>query len=212
MVKWVVVSALIAVSVMGCRATVPPEVLKAYQGRMLYTCCNMHYESGDINDANYYVGTLLPLGSQATVQKLTARSVTFAADGHPLTLTQAYGTAQESFQAYLDKVLVSDDPKVKLATWPQAVQDAVRQAHVEVGMTRDEVIMSLGYPPTHRTPSLNDTTWTYWYNRWVTYQVVFDESGKVRQIIGSPSPTTNSPIPAAPPPRAAPPPAKKKHR
>jgi hypothetical protein len=210
-----IITVLIATGVMGCArmGSVPPEMLQKYQGRTLYTCCNIHYESSDVSDANYYVGALLPAGSAAQVQGLKPRSVTFTADGHPLTLTQSYGTAQETFEVYLDKVLVADDPKGKLATWPKAVQDAVRQSHVEVGMTRDQVIMSLGYPPTHRTPSLNDTMWTYWYNRWVTYQVVFDATGKVQQVVGSPSPTTNTPIPPEPASRSAPAPSKsKKHK
>ena len=207
-----VVMALIVMGVIGCRAAAPPELVQKYQGRTLYTCCNIHYEGNDITDANYYTGTLLPAGTQVQIQKVGARSVTFTADGRTLTLTQSYGTAQESFQAYLDKVLVSEDPRVKLATWPRAVQDAISQAHVEQGMTRDQVIMSLGHPPTHRTPSLNDATWTYWYNRWVTYQVVFDDSGKVKQVVGSPAPTTNTPIPAAAPaPARAPAPSKKRH-
>ena len=167
-------SAMILSSLFGCAASAPPEVLKAYQGRTLYTCCNMHYESADISDANYYSGTLLPAGSQAQVQNMKGRSVTFTADGHPLTLTQSYGTQQETFQAYLDKVLVADDPKAKLASWPKAVQNVVRQGQVEVGMTRDQVIMSLGYPPTHRTPSLNDPVWK------ILVQPLGDVSGRLR--------------------------------
>jgi len=36
------------------------------------------------------------------------------------------------------------------------------------------VLMSLGYPPVHRTPSLDAPQWTYWENRWVSYVVYFD--------------------------------------
>ena len=61
-------------------------------------------------------------------------------------------------------------------------------------MTRDQVILSLGYPPTHRTPSLREREWTYWYNRWVTYKVVFGDSGKVADVVGRPAPTAQMPI------------------
>ena len=47
-------------------------------------------------------------------------------------------------------------------------------------MTRDQVLMSLGYPPAHRTPSLEGPTWTYWQNRWATMVVVFDGDKVVR--------------------------------
>jgi len=205
-----IVGAVILSGLLGCPATVPPEVLQKYQSKTLYTCCNIHHEKNDINDANYYVGTLLPLGTPAQVQGLGNRSATFSAGGTTLTLTQSYGTAQESFEVYLDKILVSEDPKAKVATYPQAVQDAIRDARVEKGMTRDQVILSLGYPPTHKTASLNDRLWTYWYNRYVTFQVAFDEAGKVSNVVGGSAPTTNVPIPDAPAPRATP--ATKKRR
>jgi len=51
-------------------------------------------------------------------------------------------------------------------------------------MTRDQVLLSLGYPPTHRTPSLSGPEWTYWYNRWITFKVVFDDKGVVSNLIG----------------------------
>jgi hypothetical protein len=41
-------------------------------------------------------------------------------------------------------------------------------------MTRDQVLMSLGYPPAHRTPSLDSPQWTYWQNRWQSFVVDFN--------------------------------------
>ena len=41
-------------------------------------------------------------------------------------------------------------------------------------MNREQVLMSLGYPPAHRTPSLDGPTWTYWANRFATFMVHFD--------------------------------------
>jgi hypothetical protein len=49
-------------------------------------------------------------------------------------------------------------------------------------MTRDQVLMSLGYPPAHRTPSLSASTWTYWQNRWVTMVVAF-EGDRVSRVV-----------------------------
>ena len=41
-------------------------------------------------------------------------------------------------------------------------------------MTKQQVIMALGYPPAHRTPSIDGPMWTYWANRWATFEVYFD--------------------------------------
>lgn len=187
-------------SVVGCQKAMSPELLKQYQSRTLYTCCNIFHESDQINDANYHVGQMVPLGSSAQVQDAARKGVTFLAGGTKLTLTQAYGQNEESFQQYIDKILVPLDPKAKLMSFPKDVQDAINDSRVEVGMSKEQVLMSIGYPPTHRTPSTTSNTWTYWWNRWVTYTVQFDDSGKVSGITGSNAPTRNQPIKAEPAP------------
>ncbi len=208
MKRFAIVLGIVAVA--GCKAALPPQVLQSYQNRTLYTCCNIHHETEDINDANSWVGTMIPLGSPAQVQSAARNTVTLVAGGTTLRLQHRYGAGEESFQQYLDKLLVPDDPKLKLARFPRSVQDAIKDGRVEKGMTREQVVLSLGYPPTHRTPTLSAPTWTYWYNTWVTYQVVFDDAGVVSNVIGQPAPTRNEPIkPDAPPPAAAAP--KKKH-
>ena len=105
------------------------------------------------------------------------------------------------------------DPRIAFATFPKQVQEAITDGRVERGMTKEQVIMSLGYPQTHRTASTDANTWIYWYNRWVTYQVQFGADGKVSNIVGSPAPTRNEPIVAATPtPAPAARPGRKKGR
>ena len=201
---------LVALSaVVGCRPAVSPQVLQSYQNRTLYTCCNIHHEGQDISDANYYVGTMVPLGAGVKVQSAGRTSLTFTADGTLLTLSEDYGREQEPFQQYFDKVLVSEDPKPRVARFSHSVQQAIHDSRVEKGMTREQVILSLGYPPAHRTPSTAASEWTYWYNRWVTYKVVFDDTGKVSNVVGRPAPTQDTPVQEDKPP---PPAVKKKHK
>ncbi len=195
----------------ACKPALTPETLQQYQSRTLYTCCNFYHESDAINDANYHVGTIVPLGSPVQVQAAGRNSITFTAAGTKLTLSHDYGKDQEPFQQYVDKVLVPGDPRSKLASFPRSAQDAIRDGRVEKGMTREQVILSLGYPATHRTPSTAAPEWTYWYNRWVTYKVAFDDTGKVANVIGRPAPTEDRPItPNAPPPRPTSKPKKRK--
>ena len=179
------------------RAAPPSPALQQLEGRSLFTCCNLHYEKQDINDANYWVGKLLPAGTPVRIEKTADGAVTFSAGDVQLTLTHEYGTKEESFDQYLAKVLVADDPKPRVAAYPPAVRRAIENAKVEVGMTRAQVLLSLGYPPTHRTAGVEAREWTYWYNRWVTYKVAFDDSGKVSEVIGRPAPTAEVPIPNA---------------
>jgi len=206
-VVWV--AALVAI--VGCHKGPAPEMVSQYQGRSLFTCCNIHYETDEINDANYYVGTTIPYGTPVTIQGVGSDSVTFVADGKKLTLVHRYGRDQESMQQYIDKVLVAGDPKPRVAGYSHSAQDAIKEGRVERGMTRDQVICSLGYPATHKTPSIDSREWTYWYNRWVTYKVAFDDAGKVATVIGRPAPTHDQDVKddSPPPPPASKAPAKK---
>jgi len=190
----------VVVFIAACKQPAPPGLLQEYQSRSLMTCCNMHYETDEVNDANYFVGSTIPAGTPVQVQAMSGNSVTFIADGKKLTVVHSYGRDQESMQQWVGKLLVADDPKAKLTTFPKSAQQAIRDGRVEKGMTREQVIMSLGYPPTHRTASTTSNEWTYWYNRWVTYKVQFDNQGLVANVIGRPAPTQDQPIQPDPTP------------
>lgn len=182
----------------GCHPAVSPEQLHEWQSRTLFTCCNLYYESDRISDANYHVGSTLPFGSPASVTAMTNDSITFTAGATPLTIVHSYGLDQESAQQYFGKILVPTDPHTTFAAYPRDVQAAITDGRVEIGMTKEQVIMSLGYPPTHRTASTALNTWVYWQNRWVTYQVQFAADGTVSGFVGN-APTHNQPIVAATP-------------
>lgn len=161
--------AVLAITALSCQAMRGPEPIPPqWQGATLYTCCNLHYERPEINDANYYVGSLLAFGSPAQVQKVTKNSVTIRSGATDVTLIHSYGAAQETSQQYFDKMLLTTDPHTTFDTYPKDVQSAIQNSRVEIGMTKPQVIMSLGYPATHRTASTDLNTWTYWYNRWVS--------------------------------------------
>jgi hypothetical protein len=50
------------------------------------------------------------------------------------------------------------------------------------GMTKDGVRIALGYPALHRTPSLDESEWVYWKNRFDTKVIEFDSRGTVKAI------------------------------
>jgi outer membrane protein assembly factor BamE (lipoprotein component of BamABCDE complex) len=164
--------------------------MQQLSGQSFFTCCNLHYDNQDISDANYWVGKLLPAGTLVRVGEVTESAVALSAGDLKLKLTHEYGTDEEPLDQYLGKVLVKNDPKPRIATYQKAVRRAIMYGKVEIGMTREQVLLSLGYPTTDRTPSLQDREWTYWYNqRGDRYKVAFDEAGKVSGVIGRPAPT-----------------------
>lgn len=85
-----------------------------------------------------------------------------------------------SIDEYLDKI-TSVEP-TSLEGLSTLDHKGVAEGVALVGMSRKGVMAALGYPATHRTPSLDATTWVYWGNRFKTIGVDFDDAGKVKAV------------------------------
>jgi hypothetical protein len=55
---------------------------------------------------------------------------------------------------------------------------AIRSGIIVDGMTPKAVLIAYGYPPEHRTPTLDKPVWIYWRNKFATINVCFDENQK----------------------------------
>lgn len=60
--------------------------------------------------------------------------------------------------------------------------EGVKDGKAMPGMTKQGVLAALGYPASHRTPSLQSNEWIYWRNRFRTLAVDFDVDGIVTQV------------------------------
>ena len=56
--------------------------------------------------------------------------------------------------------------------------DAIKQGIVNKGMRKKAVIVSYGYPPEHKTPSLDHDDWVYWMTTMRKKTICFDSNGK----------------------------------
>jgi hypothetical protein len=56
--------------------------------------------------------------------------------------------------------------------------DAIRAGKIVDGMASNAVLIAYGYPPEHRTPTLDRTIWVYWSNKFTSFNVCFDEAQK----------------------------------
>ena len=53
-------------------------------------------------------------------------------------------------------------------------------------MTQVQVVVSLGYPPAHETPSLEAERWKDWYGNFDTFLVIWDDQLRVREALADP--------------------------
>jgi hypothetical protein len=169
----------------GCHgAGVQPGKAALREG---FTCCNLHHEDDWINDGNYAELPMIPAGAPVKLFGYGGDRADVLIDGKPFRLGHDYGRAQESLQQWVAKIVVASDPKLKIADYPAGAQEAIRLGMVMPGMTKEQVVMSLGYPLTSENASLNAPVWRYWISSFEEYQILWGKDGLVREVVAAPT-------------------------
>ncbi|MGA2189055.1 MAG: hypothetical protein ABSH33_11005 [Steroidobacteraceae bacterium] len=163
-----------------------PETLP----RQGFACCVLHYSRDWINDGNYAELPMIPAGTPIEVLNYGSNRAYVKIDGKPMRLGHDYGRDQESLEVWVRKIVVNDDPRPRIATYPPAVQAAIHEGKVMVGMTREQAIAAVGYPLTSENVSLNDPVWRMWRSTHGEYDLNFDMDGRVKSIGGDDSVTS----------------------
>lgn len=171
----------------GCGgAKLSPEVQKAVESHeKMYTQLNMHMNPGrggkqTVETTNYSIGILIPINSEVTLSEVSSNTVVFVYNGIEVTLiSKAKYTGldmQQTIDRYFGKTQIS------LGKFTNAELDAIKNSETKIGMSKEAVLLSRGYPPSHVTPSLDGDTWTFWKTRW-NKEIVQFKDGKVEKII-----------------------------
>ena len=156
-----------------------------YEG---YLCCNMRSDGSWISDSNYAEGgkRVIPAGTPVKVTGYGRYRVKVQVDGQKQEIGNDYSRDLDN-AAFAARYVVREDPKAAIATWPAKVQEAVRQSKVAPGMTRDQVIASLGYPISSENPDLESPLLRYWLGSFAEFQLHFGGNGRLRDITTDPS-------------------------
>ena len=171
--------------VLAAAAACAPFAALAQELPSGYTCCNLHYEKDWISDANFRNLPMIPAGAKIRVLDYGSNRASVEIDGKPMRIGHDYGRREESVQQYIQKLVVKNDPKAKIAKYPEKVRNAIKEGTVVPGMTREQVIISVGYPPTHKTPSLDASVWNLWGSRVGRYEVHW-KGNAVDRLVGTP--------------------------
>jgi outer membrane protein assembly factor BamE (lipoprotein component of BamABCDE complex) len=149
-----------------------------------FTCCTFHHDGDWISDANWFIHPKIPPGTPIRIVSYGDWHANVDIGGRRMSLGLDYGRKQ-NLRSWAKLMIVAEDPKERIDAWPASVQEAVKAGKVALGMTKEQVIAALGYPPAHATPSLNAVQWKYWYSTHGTYLVSWDETGQVSEVRGS---------------------------
>ena len=177
--------AILATLTVACEPTRSSRARSAEDRPSAYLCCTLRFNgSHEASDANYDYPdkVVIPAGTPVHDVWLTSAKAEFVPEGGTTTysLQFRYGRAAMSPGAFYGMIFLSDDPLARLRA-DAAVREAIRDGRLLPGMTKGEALMARGYPPAHRTPSINGDEWLYYSQRSLCERVRFVD-GRIASI------------------------------
>ena len=89
-------------------------------------------------------------------------------------------------EQFADRLFVRDDPRPRIASWPAEVQAAVAAGKVMTGMTKEQVVASIGHPRADRMRDAQGRNWVYRATRDDDdFDLDFDAEGRVVAVNAS---------------------------
>jgi len=181
--KLSMILSLIAILIISSGCVSIPEPI----AEPCYTAHNIWFENPqEIFAINYKRGVLIPAGTKVNnISRHTDPDVIrFTAEGfgrlsieivprwQPGLTTKELVDRTFSSQVFDEMVLGFTDQEIEL----------IKKGEVDIGMSKKAVLISYGYPPLHKTRSLNNKIWFYWLSRTRQQMIVFDQNWRVSQI------------------------------
>lgn len=155
-------------------AKVLPPPAAAVVRKEYYTRYSFMHEDGEHSATNYWRGTLVPINTRVKLLKLKKNSFTIQLleNGAKITVKNKPEYTNRNGQQVADEMLAEQPTQIDL--YGRAMAEAIRAGTPRLGMTKTQVLLARGYPPSHETPSLSGARWKYWQNRFGTQTLVFD--------------------------------------
>jgi len=148
-------------------ALITPEVGSSY-----YTRYNFWVEKERSLTTNYSRGELIPFNTKVTLEAVGKKKIVLNVDGRTLTLINVRKHTQRDPSAIASELL--SQTKISLAGIAKSRQSDMQSGVLRLGMSKDQAIMTRGYPPRHKTPSTKSNNWVYWTSRFVQRTIVFE--------------------------------------
>jgi hypothetical protein len=173
----------ITLALVGAAASVAVQAQPLRDG---FLCCNMRSDGSWISDINYLAGKqLVPAGTPVKITGYGRQRVLVEFEGKKQAIGNDY-SRNLPLEAFAARYVVDADPARRLETFPPKVREAVKAGRLMRGMTREQVLMAVGYPITSYTPDLDAPLWRYWISRSGEYQVFWSDDGRLDKVFGPP--------------------------
>lgn len=149
----------------------------------IYTQTNLHPDEQRkrLYSINYQQSGFIPRCTEVELLDVSKKKLIFKANNEEY--QYLYHKASGSFDENIKKYFDTSCKKSKLRKLTAIDKEGLEAGKVFKGMTKDGVILAIGYPPVHKTKSLEEKRWKYWTSRFGTLDIIFDKNNKVKKII-----------------------------
>jgi hypothetical protein len=132
---------------------------------------------------NYQQDGLIPVCSEVALLDRNRKRLVFSveATGKQYEYYHHEKAAAEPFPDHLARYFGTRCPRDEIAKLPAIDRQGIEQGKALVGMSKRGVVLAMGYPPKHVTPSLDADRWVYWTNRVNRVAVLFQD-GRVSSV------------------------------
>jgi len=168
-----IVSIAILLMFSGCRTSITPEQ-KVYikQHSVVYTQVPIWITKKNIAyGTNYNNGILIPINSPITVIAVNNKKIKFKYQNSIYIYYIMTKHTKIRTEDMLDRLFASN--QVSLFKYAPNIQANIQKGKIINGMTKEEVLLARGYPPYHKTRSIQENTWKYWNTSRVTKSITF---------------------------------------
>jgi len=146
------------------------KVPSEWTGQEAYTKHGFHYEKNRHIATNYIRGFYVPPGTKVTITEVTSKSAKLLIDGNSIQIINVEKYTHRSMEGLLERMLSKTKVNPKVSS---KFSVNLKTGQPALGMTKDEVITCIGYPPAHATASLEASVWKYWFSRFDTKNLIF---------------------------------------
>ena len=148
-----------------------------------FLCCNMRTDGSWISDINYAENgkRVIPAGTPVRATGYGRYRVYIETPEGKQAIGNDY-SRDLAMPEFAKRYIVATDPKLRLASASPKIRKAVESGRLAPGMTREQVLMAVGYPVSSENPHLDAKVWRFWLSSFAEFQVVFGADDRVREI------------------------------
>ena len=113
-----------------------------------------------IYTTNYKMGPIIPVNAEVILETINNNQVSFRYNGDLIILRNMPKHTNTTMEQMMKRYFGTQS--VDLSHFTKLELENIMQGTLAVGMSKEAALIARGYPPSHKTPSLDADTWRYW--------------------------------------------------